>query len=252
LGGRELTDDDWAPLREAVPSYRERWAEMVADSHYEPDLPYVTINDFAEFVALTVLRDHPDQVEDLVDTLEAMYTRAAITDDEEIEALLTIGLLEGLIEASDEHGFSLTRVNPLLRGPRTRLQWDKALGYQKPGFAWSEEQGVVPTGPLPRPVGTVEVHRGRRNEANGNYRLDVRLVSGELRCGFLIRFPLGRDSWFERQIASVERRSPDVPDEFEIEVVDQLPEGIEFEPWEMHLELRDSPFWQIAAPPDQS
>ncbi|MFN2565127.1 MAG: hypothetical protein ABR499_08990 [Gemmatimonadaceae bacterium] len=246
---RELTDDDWAALREAVPSFGERWAEIVAESHYEPDLPYVTLHDFAEFIVVTALRDHADEVEDLADTLEALYTRAAITDDESLADLLTIGLLEGLIEAADEHGIPLTRLKPLLHGNRTREHWDRAFTYQKPDFVWSDEKGAIPSGPLPRPVGTVEVHRGRRNAATGNYRLDVRLVSGEIRAGFLLRFPISRDSWFDREIASVERRSPDVPDEYEIEVVDEPLEGLE--PWDLYLQAWDNPFWQIAAPPEQ-
>jgi hypothetical protein len=247
---RELTDDDWAELRDAVPSFRERWAEIVGRSSYEPDLPYITIHDFAEFIALKALRDHPDEVEELADTLEAMYTRAAITDDESLEGLLTVGLLEGLIEAADEHGLPLTHLKPILRHERTRKHWDEAFAYQKDGYVWSDEKGAVPAGPLPRPVGTVEVHRGGRNELTGRYRIDVRLLGGELRAGYLLRFPISKDSWIERQIASVERRSPDLPDEYEIEVIDEPREDVDL--MDMCVEdIWDKPFWQIAAPPPE-
>ena len=35
-----LTDDDWEPLRAAVPSFAERWRAFVAQPWYEPDPTY--------------------------------------------------------------------------------------------------------------------------------------------------------------------------------------------------------------------
>jgi hypothetical protein len=252
MGRRELTDDDWAPLRDAVPAFRERWAEVMADADYDATIPAATLDEFAQFVAVTGLRDHADEIEALGDAIEVLYASAAVTDDESLEGLLTVGLLESLIDVADEHGIPLTRLIPLLRGPRTRDQWEKAIAYQKPGFVWSDEKGAIPAEPQPRPVGTIEVHRGRRDAATGHIRLDVRLVSGEIAVGFLIRFPIGKDSWFEREIAAVTPRSPDVPDELEIEVVDEPVEGVDL--WDLYLNEwylheEDKRFWQIAAPP---
>jgi hypothetical protein len=253
MGRRELTDDDWAPLRDAVPAFAERWAEIMADEDYDPTIPSATLDEFAQFVVATALREHPDEVEELAGVIEALYARAAITDDESLEGLLTVGLLESLIDVADEHGIALTKLRPLLRGTRTRDQWEKAIAYQKPGFVWSDEKGAIPGEPQPRPVGTIEVHRGRRDRATGHISLDVRLVSGEIREGFLLRFPVGKDSWFERVIGSVLTRSPDVPDELEIEVVDEPVEGVDL--WQLYLNEwylheEDKRFWQIAAPPD--
>jgi hypothetical protein len=253
MSRRELTDDDWAPLRDAVPAFAKRWAEITSDADYDPTIPSATLDEFAQFVAATALREHPDEVEALGAAIEALYTRAALTDDESLEGLLTVGLLESLIDVADEHGIALTRLGPLLRGPLTRDQWEQAIAYQKPGFVWSDEKGAIPSAPRPRPVGTIEVHRGRRDGGTGHIWLDVRLVSGAIREGFLLRFPVGKDSWFERAIASVLTRSPDVPDELEIEVVDEPAEGVDL--WQLYLNEwylheEDKRFWQIAAPPE--
>jgi hypothetical protein len=253
MSRRELTDDDWAPLREAVPAFRTRWAQITAEDEYDPTIPSATLDEFAQFIAVTALREHADEVEELGDVVEALYTRAAITDDESLEGLLTVGLLESLIDVADEHGIPLTRLRPLLRGPRTRQHWERAIAYQKPGFIWSDDKGAIPAEPQPRPVGTVEVHRGRRDTGSGHIWLDVRLVSGEIRGGYLLRFPIGKDAWFERVIASVSGRSPDLPDELEVEVVDELAGGVDvwdlyLNEWYLHEE--DKRFWQIAAPPE--
>jgi hypothetical protein len=77
-------------------------------------------------------------------------------------------------------------------------------------------------------------------------------VSGDIRAGYLLRFAVGKDSWFEREIASVIRRSPDLPEELEIEVVDEPVQGVDL--WDLYLNEwylheEDKRFWQIAAPP---
>ena len=77
------------------------------------------------------------------------------------------------------------------------------------------------------------------------YQLDVRLVSGRMAAGDLLRHHISKNSWSTWPIAAVRQRSPDIADEFEVDVEDELRE--EFDIWELYLPPFNDPFWQIAA-----
>jgi len=239
----ELTDADWAAIREAVPSFAAAWRRIAEDSSYDDTLPFVSIHELVKHVVERVIREHPEEVERLADTLEYEFTTPALHDRERYAGLLEVGLLEGLIQAADSVGMPLTRLLPLLRGPRTREHWDAAVAYQRPGRMWDDRLGAVPTFDLPSPVGTVEVHRGRRLD-DRRLLLDVRFVGGDLSKARFIRRECGKDFWLESPILRISRRSSDLPDELEIEVESPLRDGID--EWTDPLLDSDEPFWQLA------
>ena len=240
---RKLTDEDWAVIRAAVPSFAETWLAITQDSSYDRTLPFVSIHELARHIVRRVIREYPEELQSLSDTLEYEFTVAALDDREDYAGLLRVGLLEGLIETADEIGLPLTRVGPLLRGPRTRGHWEAGVAYKRPGRIWDDTLGAVPTFPLPSAVGTIEVHRGRRLD-DRRFLLEVRLVSGDLSRARFIRREAGKDFWIEFRILNVSQRSRDLPDELALEVESVVHD--DFDPWEFRLPPIGEPFWQLA------
>lgn len=238
-----LSDADWAAIRAAVPSFADKWRELTQDSSYDGTLPFVSIHEVAKHIVESVIRERSDEVERLADALEYEFTVAALHDRESYAGLLRVGLLEGLIEAADSVGMPLTRLVPLLHGPRTREHWHAAIAYKRPGRVWDDTRGAVPTFDLPSPVGTIEIHRARRLD-DRRVLLDARLVSGDLSTARFIRQEIGKDSWTESRILRLSRRSSDLPDELEIEVEDRIHDGVD--PWSYRLLRPDRSFWQLA------
>ncbi|HKW09402.1 MAG TPA: hypothetical protein VJO33_03420 [Gemmatimonadaceae bacterium] len=238
-----VSDEDWAAIRAAVPSFADAWRAITQDSTYDGTLPFVAIHELARHVVEKTLREHPEEIERLADTLEYEFTVAALNDREGYAGLLRVGLLEGLIEAADAVGLPLTRLVPLLRGTRTREQWYSAVAYKRPGRIWNDRVGAVPTFDLPSPVGTIEIHRGRRLD-DRRFLLDARLVSGDLSRARFIRREAGKDFWIERRILNISRRSSDLPDELALQVESERHEGVD--EWTYLLPPMDEPFWQLA------
>ncbi len=247
---RELTDDDWAALRSVVPAYAPVWDDVVAESSYDPTLPFCTLQEFAGFVVRELVLPRHDLTE-LGETLEALYTQAMIRDDESLEGLLTVGFLENLISEADELGLDLTRIEPILVGPRTRDAWDRAIAWERPDHVWERGVGAVPEKPPPRPVGTVELHRARVDREAGVVRVDVRLISGRVEAGFFLRRQLSKGFYSEWEIRAVRQRSPELAHELELELVVEREEAFEDldSPFsEFSDGYHDHPFWQIAEP----
>lgn len=239
---KTLSDADWAAIRAAVPSFADTWRYITTDSDYDGTLPFVAIHELAKHIVESVIRERPEKVERLADSLEYEFTVAALHDLESYAGLLRVGLLEGLIEAADAVGMPLTRLVPLLRGPRTREHWYAAIAYKRPGRVWDDTRGAVPTFGLPSPVGTIEIHRARRLDER-RVLLDARLVSGDLSRARFIRQEAGKDFWIESRILNVSRRSSDLPDELEFEVESDGRNGTD--EWTSHPSLYE-PFWQLA------
>lgn len=238
-----LRDEDWAAVRAAVPSFAETWLTITQDESYDGTLPFVTIHEFATHIVEKVIRERPEEVQALAEMLEYEFTIAALHDREQYAGLLRVGLLEGLIEAADKIGMPLTKLVPLLSGPRTRGHWSAAVAYKRPGRVWDDKLGAVPTFALPSAVGTIEIHRGRRLD-QGRYLLDARLVSGDVSIARFIRQEAGKNFWVECRILKVSHRSADLPDEFEIEVESHVRDGID--PWDYRLPRLHKRFWQLA------
>jgi hypothetical protein len=245
--GRELTDADWVPLRGALPEFAATWNDFVGEIGYEDTLPFCNIHLLAIFVVRQILSGGVD-LNEIGSTLEVFYTRIMIAGDEALHGLITVGFLKGLIEAADDIGVPLKRFQPLLAGARTRLAWDMAIEWKRPGYVWNDGVGPVPTAPLPQFIGTVELDRGWSDRTAGYLHMDVRLLSGTIEVGCLVRHVLGKDMYMEWRIIDVRPRSVDLPDEFELKL-----DPVSAEAYDVFDEIVgqfpfDDPFWQIAKP----
>jgi len=240
---RQLTDDDWAPLRDAAPAFGPIWARTIAERFYDPSIP--SLRNFADFVVGELLVCHED-VTNLAAALENLYADAAASDDVALRELLTVSFLEGMISEADDLGVPLTWVQPLLVGPRTCECWSEAVAYKRPDHVWRKGVGAVPHGPFPRPVGTVRVLRGSLDREAGVYRMVVQLIGGDLRPGYFLRRIIGKGFRHARRIAdirpaSIARREFELALAVEHEVFDAFESFFTYE-------LEDNPYWQIAAP----
>lgn len=230
-----------------------RWCEFVAEATYDDKLPFVNLDEMARFVARELLTSRSDMLAEIGDALEGLYTKAAIHDDESLEGLLTVGFLESLLLHADRLRIPLTRIEPILHGPRTHDHWERAVTYLKPGFRWEDGIGPVASHPLPIPIGTVEVHRGWADRTDGILHLDARLTAGTLRAGCLLRREVSQDIDMDWLIASASLRSQDIPDEYHLEIAverDEMFEAFEFEM--ARLAFRRRATWEVARPPFNS
>jgi len=244
---RQLTDADWAPLRDAVPEVAARWKAMTGEDGYDKTLPFCNLSEIAAFVVGQLLAGAAD-LPGIGSALEVMYTRIMIADDEPLHGLITVGLLEGLIEAADAVGLPLVRFQELLVGPGTRSAWQAAISWKRPGYVWADDVGPVPLAPVPHPIGTVELHRGWSNRDAGKLYMDVRLLGGTVEPGCLVRHPIGKDMYMEWVITELRLRSPDLPDEFELTLNPVRDESYEVFDGIMGRMAFDDPYWQIAKP----
>jgi hypothetical protein len=165
-----LSDDDWAVIRTAVPSFAAEWLAITHGYSYDAKLPFISIHELAKHIVERVVREHPEEIESLADTLEYEFTLASLRGRDDYVGLLRVGLLEGLIEVADDVGMPLTRIVPLLRGTRTREQWNAAIAWKRPGRVWDDVRGAVPTFDLPSPVGTIDPPRETYRRAKRSAR----------------------------------------------------------------------------------
>ena len=203
-------------------------------------------SELAHHVAKTAAWEHPEELADMFDEMERLYEQAEITDDTELEGQLTVGFLETLLHAAEKHGLDFRKLASAMKGERTRDGWEAALAYVKPAFVWDDVKGLVPLKPLPRPVGTARVHRGRADRDRRRFVIELQLLSGEIRAGYLLRYRISAGHYFTGKIADVHHRSADIPDEFEVSI--SISQDHQFEGWEGWLALPHDEFWQIAIP----
>lgn len=241
----DLTDADWAGFRDAVPAFAGPWAALREDEWYDETQSFANAGRLAHFVVHEMLVQRPDELPSVGEALERYYADVMLRDDDMARAVVTIGFLEGIIEAADEAGISLAYVRPMLAGARTREEWERAIAWQKPDFAWDAERGtVVPTAPLPVPVGTVRVHRAWVDDDGRVGRMDLRLLSGAIEAGHVLRTPIDKHSWSSFRIETLEQRSADVPDEYHATLA--LGHDSLAQIFETHFLLdEDQWFWQV-------
>ena len=121
------TDDDWAPLRDAVPSYRDRWNEASAYDWHDPADP-TNVQELAHHLVQHSAVSRVEEMETFFDALGVLYDGAG----DELYDLLTVGLLEDIIHVAQDEGVGagalierLTRL--ALRHPSVREPWLAAL-----------------------------------------------------------------------------------------------------------------------------
>jgi hypothetical protein len=119
-----LTDDDWAPLRSAMPSFAERWRAFVAQPWYESDPSY----DVAELARHLVDEAAAGRTTELPDFFAALDVLLAGASDE-LYDLATIGLLEDLVHEADRQGVTLTLFERAAKGSHARKAWSAVVKF---------------------------------------------------------------------------------------------------------------------------
>ena len=119
-----LTDDDWAPLRTAVPSFAERWRAFVAQPWYEPD-PSYAVSELARHLVEEVSAGRAGELPDFFAALDALLGGAS----DELYDLATIGLLEDIVHEADRQGVKLAPFERAAKGSHARKAWTAVVKF---------------------------------------------------------------------------------------------------------------------------
>ena len=113
-----LTDDDWEPLRAAVPSFAERWRAFVALPWYESD-PSYDVSELARHLVDEVAEGRTTELPAFFAALDALLADAS----DELYDLATIGLLEDIVHEADGRGVKLTTFERAAKGSQAKKAW---------------------------------------------------------------------------------------------------------------------------------
>jgi hypothetical protein len=113
-----LTDDDWQPLRAAVPSFAERWRAFVEQPWYESD-PSYTVSELARHLVDEVAAGRSGELPAFFTALDDLLATA----NDELYDLATIGLLEDIVHEADRRGVKLTPFDRAAKGSHARKAW---------------------------------------------------------------------------------------------------------------------------------
>ena len=117
-----LSDDDWEPLRAAVPSFAEHWRAFVSQPWYEDDPPY----DVSELARHLVDEAAARRTAELPAFFAALDDLLAGASDE-LYDLATIGLLEDIVHEADRQGVALTPFDRAAKGLHARKAWSAVV-----------------------------------------------------------------------------------------------------------------------------
>lgn len=119
-----LTDDDWEPLRVAVPSFAERWRAFVAEPWYESD-PSYAVSELARHLVDEVSAGRTSELAPFFAALDALLGDAG----DELSDLVTIGLLEDLVHEAERRGVALSPFDRAARGKHARAAWTGVVKF---------------------------------------------------------------------------------------------------------------------------
>lgn len=119
-----LTDDDWAPLRAAVPSFAERWQAFVAQPWYESDPPYA-VSELARHLVDEAAAGRTTELPDFFHALDDLLAGAS----DELCDLVTIGLLEDVVHEADGRGVKLTTFERAAKGSHAKKAWTAVVKF---------------------------------------------------------------------------------------------------------------------------
>jgi len=199
-----FTDDAWAPLRDAMPSFAAHWSAFTSRSNYDPLYAGQNAIEF-EFHLEEVLRADPESFRPLLVVMERLY----LTADSSLRDLMTIKVLETLTKHAEEVGVDLRRIARMLPGPETRAAWREALAWTHPECTWDDERGLVPDWPPPVAVGRVRVETSRDLPETPTFAVDVELLDGLVRPGCFMWKSLSSCHHDGRAITAVEPLTSD-------------------------------------------
>ena len=121
-----LTDDDWEPLRAAVPSFAERWRAFVAQPWYESD-PSYDVSELARHLVDEVAAGRTDELPAFFAALDAFLAGAS----DELYDLATIGLLEDIVHEADGRGIKLTPFDRAAKGSQAKKAWTGVVKFMR-------------------------------------------------------------------------------------------------------------------------
>ena len=121
-----LTDDDWEPLRAAVPSFAERWRAFVAQPWYEPD-PTYAVSELARHLVDEVVAGRTGELPAFFTALDSLLAGAS----DELYDLVTIGLLEDVVHEADERGVKLTTFERAAKGSYAKKAWTGVVKFMR-------------------------------------------------------------------------------------------------------------------------
>ena len=121
-----LTDDDWEPLRAAVPSFAERWHAFVAQPWYESD-PTYDVSELARHLVDEVAAGRTDELPAFFTALDALLAGAS----DELYDLATIGLLEDVVHEAEGRGVKLTTFERAAKGSHAKKAWTGVVKFMR-------------------------------------------------------------------------------------------------------------------------
>jgi hypothetical protein len=119
-----LSDDDWEPLRAAVPSFAERWRTFVAQPWYEDD-PSYGVSELARHLVDEAAASRTRELPAFFTALDALLADAR----DELYDLATIGLLEDVVHEADAQGVALAPFERAAKGPHARKAWAAVVKF---------------------------------------------------------------------------------------------------------------------------
>ena len=119
-----LSDDDWEPLRAAVPSFAERWRTFVAQPWYEDD-PSYGVSELARHLVDEAAAGRTRELPAFFTALDTLLADAR----DELYDLATIGLLEDVVHEADAQGVALAPFERAAKGPHARKAWAAVVRF---------------------------------------------------------------------------------------------------------------------------
>lgn len=128
------TDASWAPMREAMPSFRKRWQTYTASRYYEPSAVGTSMSEFVRHLCARLTAGNWSEYAGVAKAIETLYAQLPAADS---DFVLTIGFFEDLLTDAEAAGLDLEQLHRLL-GPRAREGWRTAFRYTRRGVEWKD------------------------------------------------------------------------------------------------------------------
>jgi hypothetical protein len=119
-----VPESAWRSLREAMPSFAQRW-EAYRDSYlHDAEEPFNSIAELMDHLIERVRIGDLSELRAFFEALESLFCRG----DDDLDTLLRIGVLEYLQIESARHGVPINVFKSYL-GPLSRVEWEAAGDY---------------------------------------------------------------------------------------------------------------------------
>jgi len=207
-----MIDEEWAPLRAAVPSLAAEWADLVARPGFHP-ADYENIIAFEMHLDELLDSEGVDALAPLAAALEPLYERVArklpdAKTADTLEGILTINVHEHLAHALEERGLDLRGWARHFAGPLTLEGWRRALTWTHPECSWDEIEGLLRDEPLAPARGSFRVSAVRPAPEGPSLEMRGQLT-GEARQGWFIRMRLSSGHHSAVEITAVRQDERD-------------------------------------------